>query len=73
MSPAHQMTTWCLNVIGILSELPLMLFDKMDIGKTNAAHPSNKSRMMIPKILMDVLKLAFDVFHLSMSRASIPT
>ena len=46
-----------MNVIGILSELPLMLFDKMDIGKTNAAHPSNKSRMMIPKILMDVLKL----------------
>jgi hypothetical protein len=24
--------TWCLSVIGVLSELPLMLFDKMDIG-----------------------------------------
>ena len=46
-----------MNVIGILSELPLMLFDKMDIGKTNAARPSNTNRMMIPKILMDVLKL----------------
>jgi hypothetical protein len=44
-------------VIGVLSELPLMLFDKMDIGKTNAARPSNTSRMMIPKRLMDVLKL----------------
>ena len=46
-----------MNVIGVLSELPLMLFDKMDIGKTNAARPSNTNRMMIPKILMDVLKL----------------
>ena len=46
-----------MNVIGILSELPLMLFDKMDMGKTNAARPINTSRMMIPKILMDVLKL----------------
>jgi hypothetical protein len=33
------------------------VIDKMDIGKTNAARPSNTSRMMIPKILMDVLKL----------------
>lgn len=49
--------TWCLNVIGVLSELPLMVFDKMDIGKTNAARPSNMSNMTMPKIPMDVLKL----------------
>jgi hypothetical protein len=46
-----------LNVISILSEFPLILFDKMDIGKTNAARPNNMSNKMIPKILMDVLKL----------------
>lgn len=94
-------------MIGVLSELPLILFDKMEIGKTNAARANNITNMTTPKILTDVLKLektakllshtckitahldhriyrihrsecavphlASDVFHLSMSRASIPT
>jgi hypothetical protein len=34
-----------------------MIFDKMDIGKTNATRPSNMSNMTMPKIPMDVLKL----------------
>lgn len=46
-----------MNVIGVLSELPLMIFDKMDIGKTNATRPSSMSNMRMPKIPMDVLKL----------------
>jgi len=49
--------TWCLNVIGVLSELPLMVIDKIDMGKTKGARPSNKSKMTMPKIPMDVLKI----------------
>lgn len=46
-----------MNVIGVLSELPLRIFDKMDTGKTNATRPSNMSNTTMPKMPMDVLKL----------------
>lgn len=57
ISPAHQIITWCLNVIDVLSACLFIRLDKEERGKMNAARPSNIKKTTVASIPKAVSKL----------------